>query len=207
MPGLFLCLDGLDGSGKSTQARLLADWLHGLCRTVVACRDPGGTPVGEQLRAIVLEAQRELTVAAETFLFMASRAELVARVIRPALDAGHDVIADRFVMSTVVYQGHAGGLDPADLWRMGAVATAGVSPDMTLILDLPAAAALSRLGANKDRMEDRRVEFHERVRAGFLAEAAARPDRCRVVDATAEPNAVRDAIRRHVQPLLDKTRG
>jgi len=206
MGGLFLCLDGLDGCGKSTQAELVAKWLRAHGRTVVTCRDPGGTPLGEQLRSIVLEAKRELSLAAETFLFMASRAELVARVIRPALDAGRDVVADRFLLSTVVYQGHAGGLDPSAVWTMGLLATDGLMPDMTLLLDLPVETALSRLSTHKDRMEDRAADFHERVRAGFLSEAAARPDRYRIVDATADPMAVRDAIRRHLQPLLDKTR-
>lgn len=206
MSGLFICLDGLDGSGKSIQTGFLADWLRSMRRTVVTCRDPGGTEVGEQLRAIVLQRHRELTVAAETFLFMASRSELVAQAIRPALTAGHDVVTDRFLLSTVVYQGHAGGIDPSALWQMGDVATGGLSPDLTFILDLPVETALSRLSAEKDRMEDKSIAFHERVRAGFLAEAAAQPDRTCLIDATSEPNAVRDAIRQRVQPLLDKTR-
>src|SRR5262249_19770799 len=123
--GLFLSLDGLDGGGKSTQCRLLADWLRGRGHTVTTCVDPGGTAVGADLRQLVLPHRRELTPACEAFLFMASRAQLVAEVIRPALDAGHVVISDRFLLANVVYQGHAGGLDVEQLWQVGRLSTGG----------------------------------------------------------------------------------
>src|SRR6516165_7747074 len=115
MPPLFVSLDGIDGTGKSTQCRLLAYGLRGRGLTVTMCVDPGGTPVGDAVRAIVLDDRREITPHCETLLFMASRAELVARVVRPALAAGGVVVSDRFLLANVVYQGHAGGLNPDEL--------------------------------------------------------------------------------------------
>src|SRR6516225_4604683 len=112
--GLFLSLDGLDGAGKSTQGRLLGDWLRAEGHAVVTCVDPGGTPIGERIRELLLH--REMTLPCEALLFMASRAQLVAEVIRPALESGKTVISDRFLLANVVYQGHAGGLDPEQLW-------------------------------------------------------------------------------------------
>jgi dTMP kinase len=116
--GLFLSLDGLDGTGKSTQCRLLADWLRERGRTVVTSVDPGGTPVGDRLRQLIFHPEQALNVTCEALLFMASRAQLVNDVIRPALTAGSDVVTDRFLLANVVYQGHAGGLDPDELWQV-----------------------------------------------------------------------------------------
>src|SRR5438445_2927519 len=125
MAGLFLSLDGLDGCGKSTQCRLLADWLRAQGREVTCCADPGGTAVGDVLRDLLLDRRRRMTLACEALLFMASRAQLTAEIIRPALEAGHVVISDRFLLANVVYQGHAGGLDPARIHEMGLLATGG----------------------------------------------------------------------------------
>ena len=121
--GFFISLDGLDGAGKSTQCRLLADWLRGRGDSVVTCHDPGGTDLGQQLRHVLLNYRGSMSVTCEALLFMASRAQLVAEVIRPALDAGQIVISDRFLLANVVYQGHAGGLDPAQLWNVGLFGT------------------------------------------------------------------------------------
>src|SRR4051794_4466548 len=113
--GVFLSLDGLDGTGKSTQCRLLADWLRARGHSVTECADPGGTSVGEVIRGLLLDHRRQMSLACEALLFMASRAQLVTEVIQPALDAGQVVLADRFLLANVVYQGHAGGIDPAVL--------------------------------------------------------------------------------------------
>src|SRR5262245_27780324 len=153
--GFFLSLDGIDGTGKSTQCRLLADWLRGRGFDVVACVDPGGTPLGQEVRKILLSGQDHLDPACEALLFMASRAQLVAEVIRPALEAGRVVLSDRFLLANVVYQGHAGGLDVEQLWQVGALSTGGVEPDLTLLLDLPLEVALERRGRPADRMESR----------------------------------------------------
>src|SRR5205085_877039 len=198
MPGRFVSLDGLDGTGKSTQCRLLADWLRGRGAEVVACRDPGGTPAGEALRAIVLNHTHDLTPTAEALVFMASRAELVERVIRPALAAGRWVVSDRFLLANVVYQGYAGGLSVADLWEVGRVSTGGLEPDLTLVLDLPVELANRRRGRTADRMETRDAAYQERVRQGFLVEARRRPERVAVIDAAPDVDAVQSAIRTRV---------
>lgn len=197
--GLFLSLDGIDGTGKSTQCRLLAEWLRGRGRDVVACVDPGGTPVGHELRQILLSGRHHLTAECEALLFMASRAQLVHEVVRPALEAGKAVVSDRYLLSTVVYQGHAGRLDVEELWRAGRLSTGGIDPHLTVVLDLPVERALERRAARAaDRMESRPTEYHRRVRQGFLAEAARRPDAVRVVDASPPADAVHAEIRRVV---------
>src|SRR5262249_24973105 len=133
----FISLDGLDGSGKSTQCRLLADWLRSRGLRVTECIDPGGTPLGGEIRNLLLGHRHEMTLLCEPFLSMASRPQLVAQVTRPALDAGHAVVSDRYLLANVVYQGHAGGLDPEQLWALGRLAPAGLEPDLTVVLDLP----------------------------------------------------------------------
>jgi dTMP kinase len=183
MPALFISLDGLDGTGKSTQCRALADWLRRQGFTITACVDPGGTPVGDALRALVLDSRRDMSLTCETLLYMASRAELVARVIRPALAAGNVVVSDRFLLANVVYQGHAGGMAVDDLWRIGRLCTGGLEPDLTLVLDMPVEQAQVRRGRAADRVEQRDHDYHERVRQGFLAEARRCPDHIHVIDA------------------------
>jgi dTMP kinase len=200
--GAFLSLDGLDGSGKSTQGRLLAEWLRGRGREVTVCVDPGGTELGQELRDILLHRRQALAPWCEALLFMASRAQLVAEVIRPALAAGRVVVCDRFLLANVVYQGHAGGLDPEALWQVGRLAIGGLEPDLTLVLDLPAEEAARRRGRPADRVESRPADYHERVRRGFLTEARRRPERIRVLDAGADVAEVQQAVRRAVQEVL-----
>jgi dTMP kinase len=198
----FISLDGLDGTGKSTQCRMLADWLRGRGHAVTLCIDPGGTPLGGQLRTLVLHHRTEMARMCEALLFMASRAQLVSEVIRPALESGQVVLSDRFLLANVVYQGHAGGLDVERLWEVGLFATDGLEPDLTVVLDLPVEAALTRRGRPADRIEGRGSEYQARLRSGFLAEARRRPDRIRVVDAGPPPAAVHAAICREVAPLF-----
>jgi dTMP kinase len=193
-PGLFLSLDGLDGSGKSTQCRLLAGWLRSQGWTVTECADPGGTAVGGVIRDLLLHRRDRLALPCEALLFMASRAQLTAEVIRPALDAGHAVVADRFLLANVVYQGHAGGLPPERLWEIGRFATGGLEPDVTFVLDLPVEMALRRRQGPPDRVESRDAAYHSRVRAGFLAEAQLHPQSIRLVDASASVAVVHERI-------------
>jgi dTMP kinase len=202
--GTFLSLEGLDGTGKTTQCRLLAEWLRGRGLAVTTCTDPGGTALGAQLRDLLLHRAHELAPWAEACLFMASRAQLVAEVVRPALDAGHVVVSDRFLLSTVVYQGHAGGLDPEALWQAGRLACGGLEPRLTLVLDLAPEAASARRGRPADRIEARGPENAARVRAGFLAEARRRPEAIKVIDASGPTEAVQAAVRREVAAVLDR---
>jgi dTMP kinase len=171
-PGLFLVLDGPDGGGKSTQARRLIEWLKGRGFDVVACRDPGGTALGDRLRAILLDRETvPLAMRSEMLLYMASRAQLVEEVIKPALSAGKIVISDRYLLANIVYQGTAGGLLEEEIAMVGMIATAGLLPDLTIVLDIAPEQAMARLGGARDRIEDRPLFYHERVRAGYLAAA------------------------------------
>jgi dTMP kinase len=199
----FVSLDGLDGTGKSTQCRLLAEWLRGRGLAVTECADPGGTAVGDQLRELLLH-RRETRVApaCEALLFMASRAQLVAEVIRPALEAGRAVVCDRFLLANVVYQGHAGGLDVGLLWEAGRLSTGGLVPDLTLVLDLSPDKARARRRGPADRVEGRDKKYHARAREGFLAEARRCSQRVRVIDAGPPVAEVQEAIRREVARLL-----
>ena len=192
---MFLSLDGIDGTGKSTQVRLLAAHLRALGHTVTTCVDPGGTELGAKLREILLHGrQNSMGLRTEALLFMASRAELADLVIAPALARGEVVISDRYLLANVVYQGHAGGLPPEELRTLGGFATAGALPDLTLILDLPVEAARARRLGKADRMESRDDDYFGRVRAGFLLEAARDPDRYRVVDASPSAEDVHAVI-------------
>lgn len=199
----FLSLDGIDGTGKSTQCRLLVEWLNSVDVSAILCGDPGGTPVGDQLRQILLASKAELSVRAEALLFMASRAELVEKVIRPTLESGRVVVSDRFVAANAVYQGHAHGLAPDELWSIGKFATGGLLPDLTLILDLPVDLAAARRGRTADRMEARGLEYLDRVRRGFLMEAARQPELFHVLDAAPDVATLQQQIRHIVAKHLE----
>ena len=199
---LFLSLDGLDGTGKSTQCRLLADWLREQGNRVLVCADPGGTEVGQILRGLLLDHKGAINLECEALLFMASRAQLVSEIIQPALERGDIVISDRFLLANVVYQGHAGGIDPALLWRIGLMATGGLEPNLTLVLDLPPEAAGQRLTGPRDRMERRSEEYKKQVRNGFLAEVRARPEKMRIVDASGSIESVQRSIREQIKTHL-----
>ncbi len=188
--GRFLVLDGPDGAGKSTQLARLADWLGEAGLEVVTTRDPGGTAIGDRVRAILLDpAADEMSVPCETMLYMASRAQLVAEVVRPALARGAVVLCDRFVSSTLAYQ-TAGGADPAAIRTVAAVAIGQTWPDLTVILDLDPAAGLDRVQRGLDRMEAKGLPFHQRVREAFLTQARQDPRRFAVIDAAAEADTV-----------------
>lgn len=191
MAARFLTLEGIDGSGKSSQLSLLADWLRRLGLDVVTCRDPGSTAAGDAVRNILLHRDEiPLAATTEMFLYMAARAQLVEEVIRPALSRGAWVVSDRFLLSNIVYQGYAGGLDPEDVRQIGATATGGVEPDLVLWLDVDLVTAAARMQRDLDRLESRGDLFRERLRAGYRAEAAAHPQRIREVDAVGDPSDV-----------------
>jgi dTMP kinase len=199
--GFFLALEGIDGSGKSTQCRLLAEWLRGQGVPLIATAEPGGTPLGQRLRSLLLDGSDAISPLAELFLFQASRAQLLEQLIRPALAAGQVVLCDRYTLSTIAYQGYAGGL-PLDVVRQSCtLATNGLEPDLILLLDLPVADSLPRRKA-PDRVESRSVEYHQRVRDGFLSEAqllaGTNPPRVQIVDARPDPASVQAQLRRAI---------
>jgi dTMP kinase len=201
--GLFIALDGPDGGGKTTQAARLVDWLREQGHEVVACRDPGGTHLGDRLREILLDrATVHLSVRAEMLLYMASRAQLVEEVIRPGLEAGRLVVSDRYLLANVVYQGYAGGLPVDEVWHVGEAATGGLLPDLTLVIDVPPEVAQARVGAPRDRMEDRPDAFRQRVREGFLRAVATYPRPVAVIDGSADPEAVAAQLRDEVSRAL-----
>nr|WP_274637412.1 dTMP kinase [Microbacterium bovistercoris] len=205
MTGLFVTFEGGDGVGKSTQAALLEGWLRDQGREVVRTREPGGTEVGQRIRDIVLHHRGHVEPRAEALLYAADRAHHVATVVRPALARGAVVIQDRYLDSSVAYQGAGRVLDAAEVRDLSLWAVEGLLPDVTVLLDLDEASARSRLDAADkpfDRLEAEEAAFHARVRAAFLALAAAEPGRFLIVDA-AQPvdeiaARVRDRIAAHV---------
>jgi dTMP kinase len=201
---MFFSIDGGDGTGKSTQSERLCQWLRGLGREVVACRDPGSTPLGEAIRQLLLD-RHDLPIhrRSEMLLYMAARAQLAEEVIRPALEQGKIVVTDRYLLANVVYQGYAGGLEVETLWELGRVATGGLMPDLTILLDMPAEGAAAQICGQLDRMERQGAAFHARVRDGFLAEAARRPDQIVVVNAAQPVDQVQAEIRAIVKRLLE----
>lgn len=193
--GRFLVFDGPDGSGKSTQIERFSAWCrtHGVKIEIV--REPGGTAIGEAIRRVLLDpAHEEMTVRAEMLLYMASRSQLVRERIRPALDAGSMVLADRFISSTLAYQGTAGGLSAEEIMDVGRVATDGIEPDLVVIFDVNEETRRSRMGKEKDRIERKSAEFHARVRDGYLSQARRDPSRHLVIDASASEEEVFNAL-------------
>jgi dTMP kinase len=211
--GKFITFEGGEGSGKSTQAQLLADRLRGRGSDAVLTREPGGSPFAEQVRALILDpATASHSALSEALLFYAARSDHLDTTIRPALAAGRWVICDRFSDSTRVYQGVAGGLAPAVLDRLESMIVAPTRPDLTLILDLPADAGLSRAadrrranavaGTQADAYEKRNLAFHERLRAGYAAIAKAEPQRCVLVDGAKPPDVIAAEVWVHVERRL-----
>jgi len=203
--GHFITLEGIEGSGKTTQALRLRDLLAGKGLEVVVTREPGGSPIAEKIREILLDPRnRRMVALAELFLYEASRTQHVAEIVRPALEAGKAVICDRFFDASTAYQGAARGLDMATVERLNLLATGGIVPDLTLVLDLPAEIGLRRLGRNLDRIESEAMEFHQRVREGYLKIARANADRIKVVDASGEIDDISLAITKIVEAWLSR---
>ncbi len=210
MRGVFITLEGVDGCGKSTQAKLLAERLAVMGREVVSLREPGGTPISEKIRALVLDPQNaEMVPECELLLFEASRAQLVRQVIEPALERGAVVVCDRFFDSTYAYQAAGRALAAETIHTANALGSCGVSPHRTVVLDIAAAAAAERAAARSaaDRMEAAGAGFQERVRAGYLELAAGDPARVRAIDATGTPQEVADRVFAQVEDLLAKEEG
>jgi dTMP kinase len=205
MTGLFITLEGGDGSGKTTQMAALADWLQGQGRTVVQTREPGGTDLGVELREIILHRRGYVAPRAEALLYAADRAHHIATLVRPALERGEVVLQDRYLDSSVAYQGAGRVLDPAEVRQVSLWATEGLLPHLTVLLDLDPAVGRARLDTSRtryDRLEAEQLEFHERVRAAYRALADAEPERFLVLDATRPVDELQASIRDRVSALL-----
>ena len=211
MPGKFITLEGIEGSGKTTQARLLADRLQELGHEVLLTREPGGTELGQAIREMLKRTIPDEPVVpeAEMLLFEASRAQLVRLAIMPALEAGSIVVSDRFTDSTTVYQGCARGLDKAAVGTVSKFATGSLVPDLTILLDVDVTTGLSRIaarnietGSESDRIEREARSFHEKVRSGYLAIAEAEPARVKVLDGSRDESQVVDDVWRSIQNVL-----
>ncbi len=202
---LFVTLEGPDGGGKSTQARQLVDYLKGRGLNVLLTREPGGTPIGDQIRRTLMDlGNTGMNPRAEILLFSASRAQIVHQVIRPHLESGGIVVCDRFYDSTLAYQGYGHGLDLQALQTITAFATGGLRPDLTLLLDLPAEDGLRRRkrGGQWNRLDAYDLAFHQRVRQGYFALAAAEPKRWVRLDATQPVEVVQVEMRQAVDARL-----
>ncbi|MEU4323876.1 dTMP kinase [Nonomuraea dietziae] len=203
VPGVFIAFEGGEGSGKTTQSRLLAIWLRDQGFDVVQTREPGSTKVGMRLRAILLDAaEKGLSARAEALLYAADRAEHVEKVIRPALHRGALVITDRYVDSSLAYQGAGRALDPSDVSKVNAWATGGLVPHLTVLIDTPPSVGLTRLGGAADRIESEPLDFHERVRKEFRSLAAAAPERYLMVDGTLSQNEISRIVQDRVREIL-----
>jgi len=210
--GRFITFEGIEGSGKSSQIALLTDYLRSKHRAVSLTREPGGTPIGDQIRKILLDpANKALDPAAELLLYAASRAQHLKEVIGPALESGAIVLCDRFSDATIAYQGYGRRLDRDMIRSLDRMVTAGMRPDLTIVLDVDAAVGLARARGRNNlqgleaeaRFENETLAFHERVRQGYLALAKEEPTRIRIVDAALTPDRVQEKIREIVNRVLD----
>jgi dTMP kinase len=204
-PGIWITLEGGDGSGKTTQSDLLAQWMTDEGRTVVRTREPGGSEVGQLIRDIVLHHRGDIAPRAEALLYAADRAHHVATVVRPALARGEVVLQDRYLDSSVAYQGAGRVLDGNEIRNLSLWAAEGALPDLTVLLDLDPESARVRLdSADKpfDRLEAEKTEFHARVRDAYLDLARAEPERFLILDAAAAPEVIAEQIRERVATLI-----
>lgn len=194
MQGLFITFEGPDGCGKTTQMKLLAEYLEKKGEEVVLTREPGGKGLGEKVREILLNYDGEVSDRCESFLFLADRAQNIDIIVNPAVKAGKIVLCDRHIDSTVAYQGYGRGLDIERINMLNNLATNGKKPDLTFVFDVDVETSMKRVGKEKDRMESAGVEFHNRVRKGYLELAKQEPNRIKVIDATKSIEEIHDEV-------------
>jgi dTMP kinase len=212
VPGTFITFEGIDGSGKSTQLRLLASFLRLNNCEIVVTREPGGTPLGLRLRAVLLDAQEQVDPLTELLVFAADRAQHVRSLLQPALQSGRIALSDRYADATVAYQGGGRGFSPELISQIVKLATGGLKPDLTLLFDLPVAESMRRTGRRSnakekgDRLDGEDAAFHTRVRNAYLAIAAAEPERVHVVETTGSVEETHDRVKEIVIPFL-KSKG
>lgn len=215
MPGTFITFEGIDGSGKSTQLRLLGNFLRANGCDALLTREPGGTPVGLRLRAALLDATEEVDPLTELLVFAADRAQHVRRVLRPALDAGRVVISDRYADATVAYQGAGRGFAPELISQIIRLATEGLKPDLTLLFDVPIEESTSRTTRRssnsgrsataktaRDRLDIENADFHTRVRDAYLQIALAEPERVKLIDSSGPVERTQSGVKEVIIPFL-----
>lgn len=203
MKGIFITFEGIEGSGKSTQAQLVRELLVGMGLDVVLTREPGGSAIGEKIREILLDSSnRGMEAMTELLLYEASRYQHVAEVIIPALDAGKVVVCDRFFDASTAYQGFGRGIKIETVIELNLIATSGLKADLTIVLDLPVEEGLRRLGRSPDRIEGEKVEFHEKVRKGYLKIAQSEPERVRVINAQGTIDETFEQVRSVIEEFL-----
>ena len=203
LKGTFITFEGSEGSGKSTQAGLVLEYLKAKKLPVMLLREPGGVKIAEAIRQVLLDvANAGMGDECETLLYMAARAQMVKETLEPALAAGKVVLCDRFLDSTVAYQGFGNGVDVKLIRQLGAFATKGIQPDLTLLFDIDPHKGLGRTNANKDRIELRSLDYHNRVREGYLALAKEDPRRVKIVAVDADKDAIFKRVRKHIDGII-----
>src|SRR3989338_8702583 len=203
--GKFITFEGSEGSGKRTQARLVYQYLKRKGKKVIFIREPGAVSISEAIRKILLDVKNKgMSDVCETLLYMAARAQLVEEIIIPALKKGINVVCDRFLDSTVVYQGYGNGVDMDFIKKVGQVVTQGVKPDLTFIFDIDTKKGLSRKGKVKDRIELRSLQYHNRVRRGYHAIARQEPKRVKVIKVNKGKKEIHQIVRRYIDNLIRK---
>lgn len=200
--GKFITFEGSEGCGKSTQSRLLYEHLKDRGRKVIYLREPGGVKVSEKIRELLLDPKNHMSAECETLLYMSARAEVVNEIVRPALKAGKIIICDRFLDSTIAYQGYGLGVDIKAIKFIGNFATCGIKPDLTIFLDLAVKKGLKHRELSKDRIEQRPVSYHERVRRGYLSLAKQEPERIKIIKLDRDISVTQEKIRQICLSLI-----
>lgn len=200
--GLFITFEGGDGCGKTTQLNLCAKYLEQKGYNTVITREPGSVGLGEKLREVLLHYSGEVDPVCEAFLFLADRAQHIAKTVKPAIECGKIVLCDRHIDSSVAYQGYGRGEDINQINYLNSIATRGLKPDLTLLFDVSTETAQSRVGKEKDRMESAGDEFHERVRNGYLKIAKQEPERIRVIDANLSIDEVFEQVKKYIDEKI-----
>ena len=201
---MLIVFDGMDGAGKTTQIELFVQWLSELGHEVVRCQDPGDTLIGKKMRELLLgKHEIPISMRSELLMFMTARSQLVEEIIRPAISDGKTVVCDRYVFSTVVYQGYGGGIDPDTVWQLNEFAVDGCNADLTFLFVVDPEIAVQRLGPGLDRMESRGIEYFNKLRDGFFRESKRWPQGVELIDGNAAVKDIQQRLRELAAPLVE----